>query len=150
MLSTRNAVRLVIGAMSFALIAPAAGALQRADFGTLTIQSRPSDSQIVIDGEQWRGAEGTGAFAVQLAPGIHRVEIRAPGQRPFVTEVLIRSAQTTPLNVARSTGGAPVNSVPVRTQGPLAMVPVVETSQGFMIAPDYRVSEIGNRTEALA
>jgi hypothetical protein len=51
---------------------------------------------------------------IQLLPGVHRVELRAPGRRPYVSEVTVRAGENVPLNVALPQGG-PENPPPPRT-----------------------------------
>src|SRR4051812_9281816 len=94
-----------LGCMLFlGLSAPIAAAQ---DFGTLSIQARPAGAEIRIDGERWTGSGDTSTLQVHLAAGVHRVEVRAPGRLPYMSDVTIRAGQTTPLNVSLSMAPAP-------------------------------------------
>jgi hypothetical protein len=153
MRSSRLPVRLIAGTLLLALTATTAAARQRTDLGTLSIQVRPPDADIFIDGEPWVGPEKTGTMAIQLPPGRHRVELRAPGRRPYFSEVTIREGETTPLNVALPQGppmGASERPAPQST--PSSSGGIVQTSvteDGFVIAPDVRITEIGHDTATL-
>ena len=80
------------------------------DFGTLAIQARPEGAEIRIDGERWTGSGDASTLQVQLTAGVHRVEVRAPGRLPYLSDVTIRAGQTTPLNVSLSMAPAPPRS----------------------------------------
>ncbi len=143
---------------SIIFTATMATAQQRTDFGTLSIQVRPPDADILIDGERWTGSEGNAPLQVQLSPGIHRVEMRAPGRQTFSATVTIRSGQTTPLNVSLLQTGpesAPTEPAPAspastpRPRGSEGGVHVTTGEDGFMIAPDYRVTDINHHTAQL-
>jgi len=151
--SYRSAVRLITGAVLLTLTGTTAAAAQRTDFGTLAIQVRPPDAEIFIDGERWVGPETTGTLVIQLPAGPHRLDLRSPGRRPYSTEITIRGGETTPLNVALPQGppmGAPERSAP--PPAPPSSGAIVQTSvneDGWVFAPDFRVSEIGHDTAAL-
>src|SRR6187399_2146600 len=72
-----------------ALAAPAAAQLP-SDAGTVSISVRPATADVFVDGERWVSPESSGPLVVQLAPGRHTVDVRAPGYRPFSTVVEIR------------------------------------------------------------
>jgi hypothetical protein len=55
---------------------------------------------VSIDGEAWRGPEGRDRLIVEVAEGTHTVEIRKSGYRTYVTSVVVRRGDTTPLNVS--------------------------------------------------
>ena len=97
MLSYRVSVRLIACVLFTALTATVGAAQQRTDFGTLSVQVRPPDAEIFIDGERWTGSEGPGPLEVQVSPGTHRVEIRSPGRQTFVRTISIRAGETLPL-----------------------------------------------------
>ena len=139
----------------FLCVVATPAAQQRTDYGTLYIQVRPPDAEILIDGEKWTGSEGT-SLQVQLAPGTHRVEIRSPQRETFVSQVTIRPGETTPLNVSltRAESSETAPPPPPRAEPPSAQrssSPVHLTSgeDGFMIAPDYRITEINHHTGQL-
>ena len=70
------------------------------NFGALVIQVQPSDADILIDGEPWRGPQGNERLVVQLPEGTHRIEVRKDGYRPYSGSIDIRRGQTSPLNVS--------------------------------------------------
>ena len=158
MLSSRAKVRLILCAVFVALTATAAAARQRTDFGTLSIQVRPPDAEIFIDGERWVGPETAGALVVQLAPGTHHVELRSPGRQTYAAEITIRAGETTPLNVALPQG-APAPPREPREPQPPAQRPMMppsggitqspDTGDGFVFAPDVRISDINHKTGTL-
>jgi hypothetical protein len=76
------------------------GGQAQSGYGTLSVRAQPSDVEISIDGEPWRGPGGQERLAVELAEGSHTVEIRKQGFRTYVTQVDIRRGETTPLNVS--------------------------------------------------
>ena len=100
MLSYRVSVRLIACVLFTALTATVGAAQQRTDFGTLSVQVRPPDAEIFIDGERWTGSEGPGPLEVQVSPGTHRVEFQSPGRQTFVRTISIRAGETLPLNVS--------------------------------------------------
>ena len=75
------------------------------EFGTLAIRVQPSDAVVTIDGERWDSPEGGSRLQVQLAPGVHRIDVRKDGFRTFSTTVTIRPGATETLNVSLSAGG---------------------------------------------
>jgi hypothetical protein len=68
-------------------------------YGAVHIHVQPADFVMLIDGERWTGA-GTDNFEVQLAAGPHTIEVRKAGYRGYLTEITIRSGETTGLNVS--------------------------------------------------
>ncbi|HLG57538.1 MAG TPA: PEGA domain-containing protein [Vicinamibacterales bacterium] len=81
---------------------PAAGAAQAVGFGTLDIFVQPSNSDVTIDGQRWATSD-EGHFMVQVPVGKHRVEVKKPGYRQFMTEIEVEDGQTVPLNVSLMT-----------------------------------------------
>lgn len=79
---------------------PRGGQPGNAAYGTLAVKVQPSDAEISIDGENWRGPGGQDRLLVEVAEGSHTVEIRKTGYRTYVTQVDVRRGQTTPLNVS--------------------------------------------------
>ena len=69
-------------------------------FGSLALRVQPPDAEVFIDGERWNPSSDDDRLVVQLAPGLHRVEIRKDGYRTYFTDVTVRSHETTTLNVA--------------------------------------------------
>ena len=80
----------------------AGSAAVRSDAGSLAICVQPSDSEVLIDGERWRGPAVDEQLVVQVLPGLHRVEVRRDGYRTFASDVDVRSGDTTTLNVSLS------------------------------------------------
>jgi hypothetical protein len=72
-------------------------------YGTLAIRVQPADADVLIDGEKWHGPEAQDRLIVDVAEGRHTVEIQKPGYRTYVTEVQVRRADTTTLNVSLRT-----------------------------------------------
>ena len=72
-----------------ALAAPVA-AQPVPDFGSVTVAVRPATADVFIDGERWVSPDPSRPLVVQLAPGRHSIDVRAPGYRPFSTVVEIR------------------------------------------------------------
>jgi len=155
MLPNRQSV-LLLCLVSLALTATAA-AQQRNDFGTISIQVRPPGAEVFIDGERWTPSNEAGPLQVQLSPGTHRVEVRSPGRQTFTREITIRAGETTPLNVALTQGESSDTPPPPPSfehRPPTAQAPsgpssgIVRTAaeDGFVIAPDFRVTEINHHT----
>jgi hypothetical protein len=121
-----SSARVCLTVAFIALTVTIATAQQRTEFGTLSIQVRPPDAEIFIDGERWTGSEGNAPLQVQLSPGTHRVEMRSPGRQTFSANVTIRPGETTPLNVSLAQTGppepAPLPSPP--TPAPRAPAPL--------------------------
>jgi hypothetical protein len=162
MVSVSSPTRLCLTIASIVFTATIAAAQQRTEFGTLSIQVRPPDAEIFIDGEHWTGSDANAPLQVQLSPGTHRVEMRAPGRQTFSATVTIRPGQTTPLNVSLVQAGsetAPPEPAPSPAPAPAAAaarpsrasegVHVTTGEDGFMIAPDYRVTDINHHTAQL-
>lgn len=76
------------------------GRTEPSAYGTLSIRVQPADAEVLIDGERWRGPEAQDRLLVDVAEGRHTIEIRKSGYRTYVTDVDVRSGQTTPLNVS--------------------------------------------------
>ena len=158
MLPYRVSVRLALCLLSLGLTIPVAAAQQRTDFGTLSIQVRPPNAEIFIDGERWTASNETGPLQVQLSPGSHRVEIRSAGRQTFTRDITVRSGETTPLNVALTQGESsealppppPFEHRPPTAQtastSSTGIVHTSATENGFVIAPDFRVTEINHHT----
>lgn len=83
MVSFASPVRVCLIIASMVFTVTIATAQQPTEFGTLSIQVRPPDAEILIDGERWTGSEGNAPLQVQLSPGTHRVEMRALAGRRF-------------------------------------------------------------------
>ena len=154
-----RAYRLAVLLTAFTLIStlPAAAQAQAVqDSGSIAVRTIPPDTQVYIDGERWVGPQTDGRLVVQLPPGRHLIEVRAPGYRSYVSEVDVRSGETTPVNV--SLGGAqppqPVYGPPPPIQrrgpppGPVTGITQVSTEgseSGFAFSPDYRFADVNHQ-----
>lgn len=125
------------------------------DFGSVSVNVRPPNAEIFIDGERWVTPETTGPLVVQLAPGRHTIELRAPGYRPFSSVVDVRRGETTPLNVSLPPGPVsreqlppppPPMPPPGRQPGPIQQVSKTSSDDGFVFAPDFKITELNHRT----
>ena len=72
-------------------------------YGTLAIRVQPADADVLIDGEKWRGPQSQDQLIVEVAEGRHTIEIQKPGYRSYVTDIQVRRADTTTLNVSLRT-----------------------------------------------
>jgi len=142
---------LVLLALSCA--APAA-AQPPSDFGSVAITVRPTTADVYIDGDRWVSPDLSVPLVVQLVPGRHQIEVRAPGYRPFTTSVDIRRGESTPLNVSLPAGFSPPEFGPPSTAsqpGPIRQVSSVRPAEdGFVFAPDFKITEMNHRTTGFA
>lgn len=76
-------------------------------YGTLAVRVQPSDAEVLIDGEKWRGPEAQDRLLVEVSEGRHTVQIQKAGYRTYVTEVEVRRGDTTTLNVSLKTPDQP-------------------------------------------
>lgn len=142
-------IRPLIGLVLFLVPATARAQASR-EFGTVTVTARPANADVFVDGERWVSPESAGPLVVQLAPGRHTIEVRAPGHRPFRTVVDVRAGETTPLNVILPSGPpAPEGHQPA-PRGPLRQVSQTSSEDGFVFAPDFRITELNHRTTGFA
>jgi hypothetical protein len=124
------------------------------DFGTVAVTVRPATAEVFVDGERWLSPDAAAPLVVQLAPGRHTIELRAPGYRSFATAVDVRRGETTPLNVILPTG--PARRPPAAPQpdaqpaGPVRQIAEGASDDGFVFAPDFRVTELNHRTTGFA
>jgi hypothetical protein len=70
------------------------------EFGSIALRVQPADAEVLIDGERWESSAGDDRLVVQVAPGVHRIEIRKDGFRSYFTDVTVRPRETATLNVA--------------------------------------------------
>jgi hypothetical protein len=78
---------------------------EQSEFGSLLHRVRPSDADILVDGEAWRAPEGQDQFVIELAEGAHRIEVRKNGFQTYATTVRVRRGETVRLNVSLTSGG---------------------------------------------
>jgi hypothetical protein len=79
---------------------PVAPPAVSSNFGTLSIRVQPPGADVFIDGERWQGPDGQQRLVVEVAEGVHKVEIRKDRYQNFTAEVTVRSGEVTPLNVS--------------------------------------------------
>ena len=68
--------------------------------GTLALRVQPRDAVVMIDGERWDVSGDADRLVIQLAPGVHRIEIHKDGYRSYSSDLTVRPGQTEALNVA--------------------------------------------------
>jgi PEGA domain len=154
MASYRVLVRFLVCTLLVVLSASVAAAQE---FGTLSIRARPAGAEILIDGEHWTGSGETGPLQVQLAPGAHRIEVRAPGRQTYVSDVTIRAGETTPLNVSLSVAAPRPEPPPAPLRPPSAagppqpgsVVEVINGEDGAVFAPDVKFTEVNHEFATL-
>jgi hypothetical protein len=131
-----------------------AAAQPPSDFGTVAVTVRPTTADVFIDGDRWVTPDLSVPLIVQLAPGRHAIEVRAPGYRPFSTVVDIRRGESTPLNVSLPAGFPPPEfggqPPPAGPPGPIRQVsPPKPTGDGWLFATDFKVTDLNHRTTGL-
>jgi PEGA domain len=77
---------------------------ERSAFGSLLLRVRPSDAEVIVDGERWDAPQGDDQFVIELAEGPHRIEVRKNGFQTYSTTVQVRRGQSVRLNVSLTTG----------------------------------------------
>lgn len=145
--------------LTIVLLASSAGWAQAPDFGTIALSFRPVDATVYIDGEAWASPTPGGPIVVQLLPGRHRVEVRSPNHRTFSRAIDVRPGQSTPLNVSLTSGVTtprpqelpPPPPPPAPSQpGPIRQTSVQPSGDGWMIAPDFKITSLNHETTGLA
>ena len=71
-----------------------------ADFGTLAVRVQPAGAEVIVDGESWKGPEGSDRLVIQLPDGDHRVDVRREGYAGYSSTVRVRRGETATLNVS--------------------------------------------------
>jgi len=83
---------------------PPQGAYQppgdRSDAASLTIRVQPANAEVLIDGERWEGPAADDRLVVQVAPGLHHVEVRRDGYRTYQSDVNVRPGETSTVNIS--------------------------------------------------
>jgi PEGA domain len=74
----------------------------RSESASLSIRVQPANAEVFIDGERWDGPSGDARLIVQVAPGIHHVEVRHDGYRTYQSDVTVRAGETSPVNISLS------------------------------------------------
>ena len=140
------------------LPAATASAQPPSEFGSVAITVRPTTADIYIDGDRWVSPDLSVALVVQLPPGRHSIDVRAPGYRPFTTTVDVRRGESTPLNVSLPAGftppdfGGPQPSqqpLPPRNPGPIRQVSAKPSEDGPVFGTDFKITELNHRTTGL-
>ena len=72
----------------------------RSDAASLSIRVQPANAQVLIDGERWDGPSGDDRLVIQVAPGVHHVEVRGDGYRSYQTDVTARPGETSTVNIS--------------------------------------------------
>lgn len=137
------------------VLAPAAVVAQPTEFGTVSISFRPVSAEVYVDGERWSTPTPGGPVVVQLLPGRHTIDVRAPQHRSFSTIVEVRRGESVPVNVSllAGLGSASVATDPATAPsrpGPIRQTSVTPSGDGFMIAPDFKITSLGHDTTGLA
>jgi len=133
---------------------------ERADLGSIAVKTVPPNALVYIDGERWVGPDTDGRLVVQVPPGRHLVEVRAPGYRSYVMEVDVRSGEVTPVNVSLAVAAPPPDQYPPppgpQAPGPprrpvtgIQQVSTEGAESGFAFSPDYRFTDVGRQTAHL-
>lgn len=71
------------------------------EYGAIAVRVRPFDAEVLVDGQRWVSPDA-GDLTIQLVEGIHRLEVRRQGFRPYTAEIQVRRGETTTLNVSLS------------------------------------------------
>jgi hypothetical protein len=90
---------------------------EQGGFGTLSIRVSPSDAVILIDGEVWERSQGDNRFSIELAEGVHQIEIRKEGYGSYARTIDVYRGRVSTLNVGLTPRGAvakPTSHVVVR------------------------------------
>jgi hypothetical protein len=67
--------------------------------GTLSIDLNPADAEVLLDGQPLSIPRGQGPLIVDVSEGQHSVQVRKPGYVGYLTEVEIRRAEMSTLNI---------------------------------------------------
>jgi hypothetical protein len=78
---------------------PPQAAVESQEYGAIAVRVQPADAEVVVDGERWESPDA-GDLTLQLAEGLHRVEIRKDGFRTYSAEIRVRRGETSSLNVS--------------------------------------------------
>ena len=70
--------------------------------GTLSIRVQPADAEVLIDGERWQGPAADQQLVLEVVTGVHRIEVRREGYRPYSSDVVVRAVETERLNISLS------------------------------------------------
>ncbi len=68
-------------------------------FGRIVVRVQPTDAAIFVDGEEWQSPDGS-RLELELGVGRHRIEVWREGHEGYVTDVTVRSGETTAVNIS--------------------------------------------------
>jgi hypothetical protein len=66
---------------------------------SLSIRVQPAGADVFIDGERW-DSSGDDRLVVQVAPGVHHIEVRRDGYRTYATDITARPGETSAVNIS--------------------------------------------------
>jgi hypothetical protein len=66
---------------------------------SLSIRVQPTNAEVFIDGERW-DSSGDDRLVVQVAPGVHHIEVRREGYRTYATDITARPGETSNVNIS--------------------------------------------------
>ena len=72
---------------------------QQSGNGTIEIRVRPTDADILVDGQPWRIPEGQDHITIDTSAGPHTVQVRKAGYIGYLTEVQVAGGDTATVNV---------------------------------------------------
>ena len=84
-------------------VTPPPASADAEDYAGLQVRVQPVDAIVTIDGQLWMPA-APGYVVVQVAEGVHHVEVSKPGYRSFATDVTLEQGKIQPLNVSLAPG----------------------------------------------
>jgi hypothetical protein len=97
--------------------------------GTLTLSFDPPSANLTVDGQPHDAAAAGATRSLQLAPGVHKLEARAPGYQDLKWDVMIEPAQTLeqPIRLTEAPPAAPATALaPAPVEPPPAPLPAAE------------------------
>jgi hypothetical protein len=75
------------------------GSRTASEFGAIALRVQPRDAEVLIDGQRWDASNDSDRLVVELAPGVHHVEVRKDGFRTYRSDLTVRRGETTTVNV---------------------------------------------------
>ena len=66
--------------------------------GRITVTVQPLDAEVFVDGYQLKSKDDR-TYEIGLLTGIHKVDVRKDGYKPYAIEVLVESGRTIPLAI---------------------------------------------------
>lgn len=71
--------------------------------GRITVTVQPLDAEVFVDGYQLKSKEDL-TYEIGLLTGIHRVDVKKDGYKPYSIEVLVEADRTIPLAIELEKG----------------------------------------------